>query len=461
MKPHKLYSVGSLRYTLPQLLRLCGWLIWGDLCFVLMQAVLPSMLPVQLRAVGVSNTFIALIVGSLPSALNMIFNPIFSTVSDRFRSRWGRRVPFLFVAAPAMGVLLIGVGFSSKLAAGLVGLLTLAGLSVSAQSCYLGLLAVFVILFSVANVVVGSIYCYLLADVVPQVVIGRFLAVFRMAGQLAGFIWGYWFLSKAETNSELIYISVSVIYTVSFLLMCWKVQEGSYPDVPTIKGDARDLLLISIKGYFKDCFTKPLYLWVFAMTGVYMSLLASVAFMILLGKEGAGFSQESVAHIVGWSSLVAIPIVIIAGVGVDRWNPLRLALGASLIGAVSAILGYFMVESRGGYIAYSLIFASTMAAFQVAQFPIYLMIFPGAKFGQFSSANALVGSMALVVLNLILGPFLDAAPSYKSLLLWQAVGWIVLVVPLIFAYRSYQSQKTVSAAESLIARDIIPQTEPA
>ncbi len=95
-----LYRIGTLSYTKTALITLFIWMLWGDFCFWMMEALTPTLLPLMLKNHNANNLTIGLLVGSLPSLLNFIINPIVSTSSDRTRSRWGRRIPYLMFSSP-------------------------------------------------------------------------------------------------------------------------------------------------------------------------------------------------------------------------------------------------------------------------------------------------------------------------------------------------------------------------
>ncbi len=52
---------------------------------------------------------------TLPNIINSVFNPIVSFKSDRYRSRWGRRIPFIVMTLPFLVLSLIGLGYTSVL----------------------------------------------------------------------------------------------------------------------------------------------------------------------------------------------------------------------------------------------------------------------------------------------------------------------------------------------------------
>ena len=109
-----IFRAGTLTYTKGSLAVLFFWLLWGDFCYVLMESVGPSIIPLKYKALGASNTEVGLILGTIPATLYMVLNPIVSFQSDRFRSRWGRRIPFVFFTVPPLVLCLIGLAYADK-----------------------------------------------------------------------------------------------------------------------------------------------------------------------------------------------------------------------------------------------------------------------------------------------------------------------------------------------------------
>jgi len=78
MDSPKVYRVGTLTYTRPKLAILFFWLLWGDFCYMLMETVVPSILPLKFADLGASNTVIGVIMMTIPMGLNFFINPIVS-----------------------------------------------------------------------------------------------------------------------------------------------------------------------------------------------------------------------------------------------------------------------------------------------------------------------------------------------------------------------------------------------
>ena len=90
-----LLKCGTLQYTRRGLVTLFMWLLWGDFCFVCMEMVHPTVLPLTLKGLGASNVVISVFVTTIMNVMNFLVNPVVSFRSDRHRGRFGRRRPFL------------------------------------------------------------------------------------------------------------------------------------------------------------------------------------------------------------------------------------------------------------------------------------------------------------------------------------------------------------------------------
>src|ERR1035437_9015058 len=139
----KLYHVGTLSYTKAGLAIIFFWLLWGDLCFTMMETVVPLVLPVKLVEFGAPAWTILLVTSAIPQIINVFMNPVISFKSDRHRGPRGRRIPFITATMPILMILLLGVGYGD----------CIGPLLTNHNADYISLLAIgiMMILFSVAN----------------------------------------------------------------------------------------------------------------------------------------------------------------------------------------------------------------------------------------------------------------------------------------------------------------------
>lgn len=191
------YKVGTLSYTKAGLVTLFAYLLWGDFCFTLMETVVPSVMPLKFSAIGAPNWALGLILTTIPNLMNMVINPFVSFRSDRFRSRWGRRIPFLAGATPFLTVFLILLGYSESIGRWIHAALMKG--SGSELTTVLFVIGTLVVCFQFFNLFITSVYYYLIHDVVSHAFLGRFLALFRMVGTLAGALFNYFVFQFAES----------------------------------------------------------------------------------------------------------------------------------------------------------------------------------------------------------------------------------------------------------------------
>jgi len=250
----KIYSVGTLTYTKRGLIVLFVWMLWGDFCYTLMEAVVPSILPIKLKSLGAANTTMAVILSTLPGILNTTICPWVSFWSDRYRSRWGRRIPFILWTLPFLTLFLILLGFSQPIGHGLHRLVFAASGYLSATTVAVVMIGIFMVGFQFFNMFVGSVYWYLFNDVVPKEVIGQFLGLFRVVGGLAGVLYNYFIFKYAESHMTEIFLGAALLYFFGFGLVCLRVKEGEYPPPPEYVGGQTGLFA-GLKTFFVECFS--------------------------------------------------------------------------------------------------------------------------------------------------------------------------------------------------------------
>ena len=187
----KQYKIGTLEYTKAGLTALFLWLVWGDFCFVLMESVVPSILPLELKGLGASNSMMGLILITVPMVINTILNPVVSFKSDRFRSRWGRRIPFMTMTMlPLVGSMVL-LGFGKQIGFFLHGLLGSFLSQFTANEVAVGTIGVIMVVFSFFNSFINAVFWYLFNDVVPEVLMARWMSCFRTVSTLSASIYNF------------------------------------------------------------------------------------------------------------------------------------------------------------------------------------------------------------------------------------------------------------------------------
>lgn len=397
----KSWSVGTLTYTSGGLVVLFCWLLWGDFAWSLKERSVVAVVQVLLKDFGASDMIAGLLIGSLPHAISMMLGPVISYQSDRHRGRWGRRIPFLLIPTPIAALSMVALAFSPAIGRSLD--IALGRHSPGLNGSILIVLGSLWGLFEFATITANAVFGGLINDVVPRAVMGRFYGFFRAFSLIAGMIFNFWMLGKAESHFFWIFVGLGSIYGGGFTAMCMNVREGSYPPPPERAGG----LVPAAKAYVTGCFGHTYYLYVFAIqTLTTMAFLCINLFSIFFAK-GIGMSLDTYGKYVALTYLISLCFSYPLGSLADRFHPLR-------VGLVSLAL-YAVVTLWGGLFATSAtIFAIALVAHGVlsgtwmtSAAALGQMLFPRESFAKLASATSLFVSMGSMIVGPILGKFLD------------------------------------------------------
>lgn len=430
----RIWKCGTLTYTRFGLINLFLWMLWGDFCYTMMEQLTPTLLPIVLNYHNASNLTIGLLVGSIPAILNFIINPIVSTSSDRTRSRWGRRIPYLLFSSPLVVLFLILVGWADQIGAYVCQLVH----GENPALVIIALLAVFSVGFQVFNLFVASVFFYIFADVVPKELVGRFMALFRLVGTGAGIVFSRYIVPLADVKEYIpwIFTGVALIYLVSFTSMCLMVKEGEYPPPEKI---TQPSVFGMIKKYIRECFSIRFYLFLF--TGLAINNVSNccrVMFNLLFAQKDLHLSLEQYGHITSVTMLATMFAYIPLGWLVDKFHPLRIyILGGFLIIAAN-VFGFFWCYDYNSFYVVSFLITATYVLQSGSGLPLTVRLYPSAQYGQFCSANAMIGSLWLVVANAGGGAFIDCF-GYRYIFVWDFIFTIIATGLLLVVYAMWKN----------------------
>lgn len=430
------FSVGTLLYTRAGLISLFGWLLWGDFMFTLMEQVMPSLLPLLLRENGGSNSEVIFITSTLYLIMNSALNPVISYQSDRFRSRWGRRRPFIVATTPMVVLFLAAIPFAPEI----LGFLKSSDIfdlliKVIPMSPIMIVFGILVAGFQVFNMFISSVYYYLIPDVVPAAFIGRFYGLFRVCGALAGMFFNYFIFGHAENHMHEIFVIISVIYGFFILLMCWRVKEGEYPPViDEVRGNWFD----GIRNYAKECFGSVYFWWVFlAYSAVGWGGAGSV-FTVFYYRDELCLSLDAIGRMTAWSSFLYVLLAYPFGALMDRWGSHKtLIAGNALTVSFSILMFFFAVDAWSG-VVWTLLRGLPLALASMALLKWTVDVYPSDRYGQFGSAAALFSSIGGIFAAAIYGWWLDWVKEYRYFLVWNAFFALIALVASIVVYRNWR-----------------------
>jgi len=406
--PRKLWHAGTLVYTTPALAVLFLWLLWGDFAWQMKERSVTPVVQLLFGMFHASDYLTGIMIGSLPQIVGLLLGPIIAYRSDRLRSRWGRRIPFLFVSTPIVVISMVGLAFSPYLGPWLHGLL--GSHSPGPNTLVLIFLGLFWTLFEVATVIANSVFSALINDVVPHVVIGRFFGFFRAVSLLAAMGFYYGLFGQSKQYYMAIFLGGAVLYGVGFLMVGLRVKEGEYPAPPPANPTRGVVGFVqATKSYFRECFGNPYYLWFYAYVAISWMAFMPVNVFNIAFSESIKMSQADFGLCMtitfATSFILAYPLGMLA----DRFHPLFLGIIFQALYACVTLWGGLFATDAGMFSIALVAHGVVSGTWMTATASIGQRMLPMAKFAQYGSAAGIVGAICGIAINPIMGHVLDAS----------------------------------------------------
>lgn len=438
------YTAGTLQYTRMGLIVLFGWLLWGDFCFTLMEDVLPRIFPLyMLDTLGTNNTITTLLMVTIPNIFGIAVGPAVSFKSDRYRSKWGRRIPFIMWTAPLLVVALIGLGFSETFHQFFKGTNGIFGLS--PMTATLIVIGFFMILFAFMNEFVNSVFWYLFADVVPEQLLGRFLALFRLVATFGHFLFNAFVFKYAQSHMQWIFLGAGLLYLVGFSLMCWRVKEGEYPP-PDDLGE-KPSIFKQASVYIRECFGHPIYVLLFTYTGMQAFSRCAGIGAIIFNKDALGLTLGQLAAVAAASNVISMVLQYPSGWLVDKFHPLRMSLAMQIVITPIQFAMFFWLVGWKTYVAFEMIKLVFFSLYGAAGIPLLITIFPKDKYGQYCSCNGMMKSFAMLIGAVIGAIFIDYMTNngankdaYRWMFMWNGWFQVLSIVCLLIIYAMWKAR---------------------
>lgn len=433
------YTAGSLVYSKKSLVVLSLWLLWGDFAFNFFENVFGKFLPIFLKDLHASDTMIGVMTGSFAGLVNVLFLPAISRWCDNLRTPIGRRIPLLIIATPLTAGTVVAVGFAPEIGKWIsTNFFHLLPGGTTEGNIVIWLLCFFVVSFHFLNMVLVNAYNWLIRDVVPLTVMSRFLAWFTIIGTASSAVFLFFVFPHLKVHRHEIFVGVGIAYVILFLIMCWKVKEGSYP--PAQPASERAGFFKTFAIYFRECLQIPLYRNFFlAYLLVTAALNCAGNFITLFASNTLALDFSQMGHVFGMTAIISIIFSYPLGWLCDRFSPIHVAIGAICAILTGALLAFLFIGNATGFLIYSLTFSLPTMAWALAQRATSMKLFPLEYFGQFSSGLNVFGCGALIVGNLLIGVLMDATGSnYRVAFLWTVAISAVALVPMFRVLRGWQ-----------------------
>lgn len=327
------------------------FVIWGAVPGILLQAQIMAMFPNDEKA-QVANIALVGTIGALGA---LIAQPAAGQISDRTRSKFGRRAPWIIAGAVTGGVSLIALGFMNNLAGIIVAWLLV-------QICY--------------NFAQGPLSA-ILPDRVPVARRGTFAAlsgVGLMLGALGGQVIGSQ-LAHSITLGYIIFSVFALLVLVGFVL--------ANPDHPSTNF-AREPFSFTefLKTFWVNPIKHPDFFWAF--TGrllLYTGYFAVTGFQLLILQNYLGVADAfAVIPVLGLVGLVGTIIAtVISGPLSDKVGRRKpFVFGSSVLMGVALVLPWVW-PTYTSWLIMTFVIGFGFGMFQAVDTALMSQVLPSAK----------------------------------------------------------------------------------
>ncbi|MBV8780502.1 MAG: MFS transporter, partial [Phycisphaerae bacterium] len=402
-----LWSVGTLTYTTGALVSLFFYLLVGDFGLQMRERGVAPVVQKMLTNMHASNKLMAILLSTLPTGLSLIIGPVVSFKSDRLRSKWGRRIPYLLIPTPLVAVAILVFTYSEEIGKWLAHLT-----GAAANTCSLTVFGLGWTAFECFAIVATSLIGGLVNDVVPRPVLGRFYGLFRAVSLIAGILFFVWGFKLADAHYRAILTGIAIIFFFGFMVMCLKVREGEYPPVeemdPTV-----DRRLGSVLLYFKESFRDPYYLWIFAAFALTAAAFIPVNLFSIPFAARVHMKDSVYGELIGLTYFISLILSWPLGWLVDRFKPLTVATAAMVIYAVIVTPSGLFVHDARSFGTVLVVHGVLSGCYFTTSSPLGQVLYPRMKYGQFASAGGLILALFTMALGPALGLALDIVDKHK------------------------------------------------
>ncbi|MEU3463621.1 MFS transporter [Streptomyces sp. NPDC006733] len=379
MLPVNRYRLGPLYVTLP-LANIALYLLW--------LGVGSFLLPIQVAQITGTNDTGALSTASTTGAiLATVGNPIFGQLSDRTRSRFGRRAPWILLCAGFGALALIGQAHASSIA--MLGLswgvvqFIMNGYQAALTACMpdrvpqskYGTFSALVGL----GVPLGTIVAALVIGGVPGGKFGLDGVIGGFGGRFAGER-GYYLIAACVVVAALLFTVVS--------------PDAPARDLPRQTFDLRAFL----SNFWVNPKEHPDFIWAFlSRLGVMLGYFVVLTYNMYLLADYIRIPPQDLLPTVGFLMIVnavcTIAAVVLIGPIVDRVGRVKPFVLASGIGAALALTLPMISPTEGGMVAYNVAGGAAFGVYMAVDMALITKVLPatddaGKDMGLINIANA-------------------------------------------------------------------------
>jgi MFS family permease len=430
------YKVGTLTYTLGSLSVLFAFLMLGDFAYAIRERAVGDIFQVLLRKFAVSDLLFSILTSTLPAIMTIMVVPFIGVISDNYRSRLGRRIPFLIITTPIIAIAIACLAVAPQIGIWLAP--AFGGGEEGVRLASIATLSLCWTLFEAGALVANAIFSSLVNDVVPAKVIGRFYGMFRIFSLLAGILFNYYLFKFANDWYSAMFLAIAAIYGVAFGVMCWRVKEGSYPPPP--RPVQATSLAHNIGTYAKASLGVPFFALLIVVYSLAMGASVAINAVSLksaqaFGLDDAGYGNaRAITYTI--SLLLAFPLGWIS----DVLHPMRTAFAATALYAIVMLTGWLLIHDAQTFQVFFILHGVLSGVFFTTVLSLLPRLLPRERFTQIFAAALVFQCILTAVVSVGIGKALDGLLNHDYRMTFLISGAIALVAGALWVvlYRQFQ-----------------------
>jgi MFS family permease len=344
---------------------------------------------------------------------SMIGIPLGGALSDRTRSRFGRRAPWIVATSLVSGVIMIAMGFTGNLV--LLGVL-------------------FAVLWLTSNMYQGALTATL-PDRVPEnrrgwasaliglaTPIGVLVGV-QVAGQ-AGQVWGY--------------AIIALLFVVTALLFVLFAREGSSVDLA--RPERRRLGIGSVGEFLSGFRSRDFTLAFISRFALFMSYTTVSGFLFFtlsdyIGKDQlpGGDPAKAVASLLTYTVVGWVVVATVLGWVADKIDRRKLFVGISAIGLAATMFVPILLPTWTGMLIYSVLLGIFIGTYFAVDLALMSLVLPNKlqEGRDLGILNVAVG-LPQILAGVVAGGIITFLGGYVSLYVFGAICAVIAGVVVMF-----------------------------
>jgi len=400
-------------------------LSFGFFASTIAWSVYNAYVPLLLEGFIASTTLIGLIM-TIDNVFGVIFQPLFGKLSDKTRTRFGRRMPFIFIGLPICVVAFTMIPYMGTLWA------------------LMAVLIVFTFVMSAWRTPVVS----LMPDLTPGPLRSQANGIVNLMGGLGGvlafLIGGYLFnigLQRTGNGFPLPFIMSSAMMLLALAVLALFVREPKEAYEPEKKDEKTDVKLDKNERKSLIFILIGIFFWFTGYNAIetFFSLYATNTLDMTPGDASITLSIFSLTFLA-----FAVPAGFI-GAKIKRRR-------AIMIGLVGLVLLFFpMIFIANTWLARAILFMGGFfwAMVNINSLPMVVRLSGETRIGTFIGYYYFFSFSSQIVSPILFGFIRDVVGHYKVLFLYSCIAFALAIVVLFFVRHGEDEPDTASAAQVL------------